>query len=86
LVTEKRKCSKRKLDTARVHVLTYLEKKKEKNCNKKNVGADDRNLEVSEGEVLCQVCMTGNEELTWIGCGNCDRWVHYECVGKKQQS
>lgn len=83
LVTEKRKCSKRKLDTARV--LTYLEKKKVKSCNEKNVSADDKNLEVSEGEVLCEVCMTGNEELTWIGCDNCERWVHYECVGKKQQ-
>ena len=30
--------------------------------------------------VLCEVCMTGNNSLTWIGCDRCDRWVHYECV------
>lgn len=40
--------------------------------------------EKDRGEVLCELCMTGSDELTWIGCDNCNRWVHYECVGKRQ--
>lgn len=38
-----------------------------------------------EENVLCEVCMTNRDDLKWIGCDRCVRWVHFECVGREQQ-
>jgi hypothetical protein len=34
--------------------------------------------------VLCEICMTP-AGLRWIGCDNCEKWIHYECVDLREQ-
>ncbi|KAK3089001.1 hypothetical protein FSP39_000024 [Pinctada imbricata] len=29
--------------------------------------------------VPCEVCMT-DYDIFWVGCDNCDRWYHHECL------
>lgn len=42
---------------------------------------DDNGIATDNDNVLCQVCMIGNREgFFWVGCDDCDRWFHYECL------
>ena len=39
----------------------------------------------SSENVLCQICMTDSDIYFWVGCDQCARWFHYECLPSNEQ-
>ena len=35
---------------------------------------------IDDENILCIVCLTNSPQYYWVGCDNCDKWAHYECL------
>ncbi|XP_033749226.1 tigger transposable element-derived protein 1-like [Pecten maximus] len=58
---------------------------KNQKAKKVKLSSDDTSSDVGESQTICEICMTGSNSLTWFGCDECTRWIHYECLPHDHQ-
>lgn len=71
--------TKKKAGGKRVTVMKKAQKTKEDAVEKSNGSEDDTGVCEECGIIYEDDSREGKEK--WIGCDNCPRWYHYDCVG-----